>query len=236
MKTVMNITLSLFTLLTLGVMEVQGKEILVVPESGDSFVVDVDPDASYPETMEEIHAYLIGINEADPQDEVSLSYMMGLPVVAVNKASKKGGRNYGSPVTSAEKKEIRYIITSLAKYNWIQLAKEESSLKKAGDKINNVHPFRFLQCIFTDEELKSAIYVVRNKSLVWSDYFNGLKKSMNEEFDVNNLIQFTPDFANNVGVNVNSILPSVQSRQWAALVDTLINTIPRQGNPSRYDM
>jgi hypothetical protein len=212
----------------------QAEDLVIRSEDGEEYVLDVDKDASFFEVMNDIH-YLLGEKE-DSAKEFSFNYDRGLPTLGKKSKNKSVVRNYGLPVSSADKQQIRYIITSLAKYNWMQLAKEESSLKKAGDKIAHVHPFRFLQCIFTDEEMKAAIFVVRNKSLVWGDYFSGLKKSMNEESDINNVIQFTPDFAAQVGISLDSILPFVQNRMWSELVDTLINTLPRQGDPGRYNI
>ena len=192
--------------------------------------------------IEQIESYMIQSDQEidfsnfDGDKEISFSYTLGFPGIFAKKGKQKVTRNYSAAVTSTEKENIRHIIRSLAKHNWAQLAKSESTLKKTGDKINHIHPLKFLQTVFTDEELKVGLYVIRNKSLVWGEYYDGLKKSLNEESDANNMVQFVPDFANNVGVNVHAILPYIQSRQWNVLIDTLINSLPRQGNPDRYDM
>lgn len=218
-------------------------EVVITPSHGESFILDIEPTASFLEVVGEIQNHLIvselnGLNEGytDLNKEMSFSYTLGLPGIFASKVKPKGPRNYLAPATESEKEGIRYVVRCLAKYNWTQLAKEQSSLKKTGDKIHHVHPLRFLQVIFTEEEMKAGIYVVRNKSLVWGDYYNGMRKSLDEESDNNNLLQFVPDFANNIGVNVHTIMPLIQNRQWTALVDTLISNIPRQGNPDRYGM
>lgn len=227
-----------------GIFQLNAKEVVVTPSSGERFVLDVEPATPFLEVIEQIENNLVDqklaqeeeIINPDENNEISFSYSFGFPTIFVKKVKQKGPRNYGAVVASSEKENIRFIIRSLAKHNWAQLAKEEASLKKAGDKINHIHPFRFLQSVFTDEELKVGLFVIRNKSLVWGEYYEGLKKSLNDESDLNNLVHFTSDFANNVGINVNVILPYVQTRQWNALIDTLINSIPRDGNPHRYDM
>lgn len=226
---------------SLFLLQVDAKEVVVTSAEGENLIIDVDANTPFLEVIEQIQTYLApsmydsDVN-LDEEKEISLSYSLGFPGIFVKKGKQKATRNYAAPVTSTEKENIRLIIRSLAKHNWAQLAKEESSLKRAGDKINHVHPLRFLQTVFTDEELKVGLYVIRNKSIVWGEYYDGLKKSLNEESDLNNIVQFTPDFANNVGINLNSILPYVQTRQWNAVIDILINSIPRQGNPDRYDM
>lgn len=220
----------------------------VADPCGNSFLIQVDENTPFLEVIEGIQAQLVELdiaqktagsylNGSEANPELSFNYTIGIPEICVNKGKHKVTRNYSRPVKTDEKNNIRYVIRSLAKYNLAQLAREKSSLERAGDKINHLHPFRFLQCIFTDEELKAGLHAIRKKGgYVWSNYYDGMKSSLNEEFDKDNLIQFTCDFADNVGVNVNEILPYVQARQWSNLVDVLINSIPRQGNPQRYDM
>lgn len=244
MKIFSMLFINIFFLIGLLSLPLNATEVVVTPSSGESFIIDVEPTAPFLEVVEEIQNYLVDsplIEESNStnlheNDGIIFSYSVGLPGIFAKKGDQKGPRNYGAPVSSGDKEKISYIILSLAKYNWMQLAKEESSLKKVGKQIENIHPFRFLQCIFTDEKLKAGLFVIRNKNLVWGDYYDGLRKSLNEESDLNNLVQFTPDFANKVGVNVNTILPYVQTRQWSTLIDVLINSIPREGNPDRYDM
>nr|MBS4171141.1 Uncharacterized protein [Neochlamydia sp. AcF95]NGY95182.1 hypothetical protein [Neochlamydia sp. AcF84] len=220
----------------------------VAARDGSNFIIQVDENIPFLEVIEGIQAQLAELdiaqemagsyfNSLEDSPELSFNYTIGIPEICVNKSKHKVLRNYSTPVTTEEKNNIRYVIRSLAKYNLAQLAREKSSLERAGDKINHLHPFRFLQCIFNDEELKAGLHAIRKKGgYVWSNYYDGMKSSLNEELDKDNLIQFTSDFADNVGVNVNEILPYVQARQWSNLVDVLINSIPRQGNPQRYDM
>ncbi len=218
------------------------KEVVVTSTEGESFIIEVDSETPFFEVVELIQCYtgdakyILEENSLKENEGLSFSYTVGFPGISVRKAKYKGPRKYEALVTANEKENIRFIIRSLARHNWSQLAKEESSLKKTGDKINHIHPLRFLQAVFTDEELKVGLYVIRNKSLVWGEYYDGLKKSLNEESDLNNLAQFIPDFANNLGLDVADVLPYTQSRQWSGLIDLLIQRLPRDGNPNRYDM
>lgn len=240
MKIFSTVLVGLFILLSH--FNLSAEDVILTSSDGESFVVDLETSKPFSQVLEELKTLLVIQQEGDqtdsnPAEEITIIYKLGQPSIYASKGSKqKGPRNYASPASGSEKENIRYVIRSLAKYNWTQLAKEESALRKAGDKINHVHPLRFLQCIFTDEELKAGIYVIRNKNLVWGDYYEGMKRSLNEESDNNNLIQFAPDFALQVGVDLNAIMPYLQARQWAGLVDLLIASIPRQGNPDRYGM
>lgn len=229
----------IFLLLSLSSFSLNAKEVVIIPSSGESFVINIEPNESFFEVFEHIQNCLL--DNSQPQEnednEIALSYKIGIPGIFAERAGPATPRNYGAPVSSTEKEYIRFIIRSLAKHNWAQLAKEESSLKRKGDKIDHIHPFRFLQCVFTDEELKVGLYAIWKKGgRIWNEYYDGLKKSLNEESDLFNLVQFTPDFANNVGINVHLILPYIQTRQWSTLIEELLNNIPRTGDPDRYGL
>ncbi|MBA3814915.1 MAG: hypothetical protein H0X29_00010 [Parachlamydiaceae bacterium] len=146
-------------------------------------------------------------------------------------------RNYNIPVTQSEKDDLAYITTTLARNSLPSLATSKSSLKKAGDRIDHLHPLRFLMIIFTDEELKANISALRSRGWVWDKFYSGLEGSLKEESRKNNMNnEFIVDFANCVGINVTLIQGAIQEKRWKEFVNTLIDTVPRSGNPTRYDM
>lgn len=133
-------------------------------------------------------------------------------------------RNYDAPVTNAEKKDIRYIVQSLADKSLFSLLRHKGSLEAAGDRINQVHPLRFLMCIFTDPELKRGVKdIYKRGGWVWSDFIGGLNSSLEEESYRNNLRDDqVNDFAKVVGVNPNLIFPAIRKRHWTEFVVILI--------------
>lgn len=165
--------------------------------------------------------------------------------VAVNsnqilvKSSKQQSpqRNYLIPVSQSEKNDLTYITTTLARTSLPGLAGAKSSLKKAGDRIDHLHPLRFLMTIFTDEELKANISAIRSRGWVWDKFYDGLEGSLREESKKNNMTnEYIVDFANTIGIDINLIQQSIQGKRWKEFVNTLIDTVPRSGNPTRYDM
>lgn len=165
--------------------------------------------------------------------------------VAVNentylvRSSKKNSvtRNYNIPVTQSEKDDLTYITNTMARSSLPGIATSKSSLKKAGDRIEHLHPLRFLMTIFTDEELKSNIHAIKGRGWIWDKFFEGLEGSLKDESKKDNIkIEFIKDFANIVGINVDLILPTIQEKRWKEFVNILIDVIPRSGNPGRYDM
>lgn len=148
-------------------------------------------------------------------------------------------RNYDIPVDPKEKKDLAFILNTLARSSLIHIAssKVRASLNKAGDRIDHLHPLRFLMTIFTSEELKADISVVRNRSWVGSRFYEGIETSLQEESGKNNLLPYQiADFARNVGISVDLITPSIQAKRWKEFVNILVDNIPRQGDTGRYDM
>jgi hypothetical protein len=160
----------------------------------------------------------------------------GITVAAKNPSS---GRNYNTPVTAAEKAKIRYILTSLGYSSLLELGKLRSDLKKTGKEVDHIHPLRFLMTIFTDEELKASVHAIRGRAIgwIWSEFSDGVTGSLKMEASRNNLkTEFIQDFAKAVNINVNLIQPLLQQGRWTEFVNTLIDKIPRQNNPGRYNM
>lgn len=146
-------------------------------------------------------------------------------------------RDYTIPVSKEEKKELAYIIKTLGFESLISIGQKRSALKKAGKEIDHLHPFRFLITVFNDEELKAAIHALRDRGgWVWSGFLDGITESLNDEAKGQNLLQFSSDFALRVKIDHQLILPSLQHGQWNDFLNILIDTIPRQIDPNRYNM
>jgi hypothetical protein len=171
-----------------------------------------------------------GISCCDPQWNLILSHA-GLT------ARAKQWRNYDTAVTKKEKEDILYIMRTLASDSLISIGKKRSSLKSAGDRIDHIHPYRFLITIFTDEELKARIAAIRDRGgWIGDGFFDGITGSLKEEAAGGNLHQFTQDFAGKVKIDIDLISSPLQQGKWKEFVNILIDKIPREIDPKRYDM
>lgn len=208
-----------------------GYEMVVRSPQGDIQMVQVAADQNVETFIESLRS------KYNTDEEFLLDFKTATP--APKEATTKNnetGRNYFAALTSNEKNDIRYIVNTLGMASLTKIAKEKSSLKKAGSRINHVHPFRFLSTVFTNEELKVSMHAVRDRGWIWGDFFDGLKESLNEEMKRGNLLQFTHDFANNVRIDLSVIYQSVSDSDWKQFIDILIDKIPREGNVDRYNM
>ncbi len=146
-------------------------------------------------------------------------------------------RNYNIEISPMEMEYIYFIISTLGNKSLAKIWKEESSLKKAGDRIDHIHPLKFLMAIFTDEDLKVAIANLRESHWVWGKFKNGLYDSLSDELANDNMpFEYIQDFADTLGIDMMLILPSISQSNWDELLSILIKNVPREGDPTRYDM
>lgn len=225
----MKIYLSIFLAL---ISSIQALDVTVETPDGNRVVMDVESYHQISDIQEEI--------------ELSLNFPIHQQTLLVkgnddynhHADKKEHGRNYDASVSTTEKSDIRYIIVTLADKSLPSLLKYKSSLIKAGDRINHVHPLRFLMCVFTDEELKVGMRNIHKRGgWVWSDFVGGLNESLQEEHQRNNLRDDqVADFARSIGVDSSEIYPKVRSKKWTDLVVHLINIVPRDSRASQYDL
>jgi len=217
--------------LLLGV--THASEVLVNTQDGQTFVFDVDPDESLSMLQDRISA----ITEED-------AYIVAVPSKKKKWAPQAGDqgrylgypRDYSAPVTRQERDDIHYIVTSLADKSLITIAFIKGDLEAAGDRIDHIHPLRFLMTVFTDEEMKVGIRNIRGRGWIWKHFISGIKDSLATETNIGNMKnEHLIHFAKTVELDVNKIFPSVQIQNWDGFIDTLIAEIPRKGDHDRYD-
>jgi hypothetical protein len=175
-------------------------------------------------------------DERTPLSDPHLNFVVSYAGITA-RSKKANWRNYHVPVEKEEKKDISYIVTTLANDSLIGIGTSRSSLKKAGERIKHLHPYRFLESIFGSEKLKSGMHAIRHRGgWIWSEFLDGIIGSLSEEAGRKNLLQFTTDFAKKVKIDFDLILPLLEKEKWSDFVNILIDKIPREIDPNRYDM
>lgn len=237
----------LLTLCLLVYSSTYGEDVVVRAPNGSYIKMNIEPEDSFASVMQQIEAVLELSEEEqelyfDGQEETNLSDQVFYIDFSANvngyAALTATPRNYNAAVTQSEKNDIGYIVKTLGNSSLKSIWNQEKDLKKAGDRINHVHPLRFLMTVFTDEELKVGIRNIRNRGgKVWDNFIKGLKESLVEEAQRSNMKpEYIQDFAKVVGINPSLLLPSVQASRWGDFVDVLIDKVPRKGDSGRYDI
>lgn len=220
-------------LLLLTFSQLNAAELLLATQDGQTYMIDVDPS----ERLCDLDARLAMLTE----DE---RYVVAVPAkqkpADVNAGTQGGylgyARDYSASVTQAESNDIRFIVTSLADKSLMAIAFIKGDLEEAGDRIDHLHPLRFLMTMFTDEEMKVAIRNIRGRGWIWSNFAGGLKQSLATETRNGNMKdEYIIHFAQTVEVDVNHIYPAIAAHNWDHLLEVLINEVPRKGNHDRYD-
>lgn len=218
---------------------------------GENIEIPVDEKDGFLDVMGQLQSYLeIASIEAEneirpltifPSESHSLTgsgwnvVMMNAGIVVKQKKDK--WRSYENGATKEEKSNIAFIVKTLGFESVISIGKEKSSLERTGKKIDHVHPLIFLKTVFTDEELKAGIAAIRDRvSWVKNGFFDGLYESLNDEAERDNLMQHVTDFAKKVKINEGLIRSSLEKKKWKEFVSILIDNIPREKDPNRYNM
>ena len=145
-------------------------------------------------------------------------------------------REYARPLTEQEIKDITYIITTLANKPMAKILLYKASLDRAGSRIEQVHPLRFLECVFTSELLKAGIRSIRKRGWIWRDFSSGFGRSMEEEQLKGNLTEEQIfDFSQLVGIDPWLLIEPIEKKNWPKVIDLLIKHLPREEDCNRYD-
>ncbi len=224
-------------------------EIIVESPAGESYAVSVHPKDSFLDVVESVNQclYAVEVEEAiqtNSHVEGPYDFRMDFKVTNAGllmkaqsvKKIRTEPRNYPAGLSQQETTDITFIVSTLGKSSLLKIKSSEKSLKSAGDRIINVHPFQLLALVFTNEELKVAMRQMNGRAWVWKEFLDGVTTSLEEENNLNNVAPFVADFAKRINFDANQINTFVKGKKWKDLVDELIKKIPREGDTGRYNM
>lgn len=125
--------------------------------------------------------------------------------------------------TEADKKNIGFIIRTMAENGKISLLFKQGELKRIGEEINHVHPLRFLGTIFSDPHLKQCMREIYTDYFKWNGFMDGLGPSLTNQASQGKLMQYLNDFAKECDVAPESISGYISSKSWEDMVRYLMN-------------
>ena len=228
---------------------IQNHIVEIENSSGEGFELEVDQNDRFIDVLDKIQAYFqtencneIQINssyqtfseskEASHLVAWNLSVFHAAPHAEIAvRAKQEFKRDYGRPVTNSEKEDITFIVTTLGFEPWHSIGRNTSSLKKAGDKIRHIHPFHFLEYVFSEDKLIAAFSAIQHREVpkVKKEFFGGLKDTLQEEAGKDNLLPFVSDFAKNLGISKKKISSLLENEKYDDFFHALIELKPRDG-------
>ena len=214
--------------------------------SGEKIELGLDTNDRFLDVLGKIQTYFqeeMLVTEGQENDLTSSELSFSHPYWSLHvshaglTARAKKWRDYQVSVSREEKEDIRFIVRTLAWKQVWEIWNQQDSLEKAGDRIKHLHPLRFCFVLFSDEELKAGVAAIRDRTKKIRDgFFDGITGSLKEEASRKNLLPFVEDFAKKLNIEEKWIYPSLEKGQWKEFVNILIDKIPREKDPNRYDM
>ncbi|MBJ7449738.1 MAG: hypothetical protein JHC93_05205 [Parachlamydiales bacterium] len=242
--------LPLFILSSICATHLIAQEVTITTCNGENFILDISPQERFWDVTEKIDGFFteskiaegllfeIGAEEPPFQEFYAANGENNFRfyTAAIDQPVEHYPRNYYVTANAEQKKDIAYIVNTLADKTLPKILMSKSSLEAAGERISVIHPLQFLITIFTDEQLKVGIRNIKNKPIVWKDFFGGFRDSIDEESKIGNILpEHIENFAKTLNLDPALIAPSIENRRWEELMDKLITLIPRNGNKDRYD-
>jgi hypothetical protein len=83
-------------------------------------------------------------------------------------------RDYFDEVKDDEFQKIDYIISTLAEKPLLKLLWEKNELKQEGEKIEHIHPLKFLLTVFENDNLNESFKKLSKRSYVWDEFLTFL--------------------------------------------------------------
>lgn len=149
-----------------------------------------------------INPILAGIIKIPPKDELNPSYAK-------------------LPRTTKDEQNITELITSLGSYSYVALLKNEKHIRKIGDEVRYVHPFKFLGYIFSQPTLKSYMKNVMNDFFIRRDFIKDMTESLEIYVIKRRLDLYVDDFGKELNIPPDQIRPYINNKDWGGLLKFL---------------
>lgn len=220
---------SIFALISMG-----AQELVINTSSGIDYFLEIQPEDSFEGVIKTMRS--LEIDDTSKDLMVSLNVQKNR-IEAKTKAVANTPRDYYKPLSSKDKENISYLLTTLAYQSILKISSKRSTLEKVGDQIEPIHPLQFFKFVFSNDELIVAMRNIKGRAWVWKDFIGRILDSLNTENNYGNL---TPgqvqDFLSSVKIDPSLINTPIQARDWNGFVDNLILHVPRNNDSNRYDM
>lgn len=133
------------------------------------------------------------------------------------------------PMTTEEEKMICQIIDTVGNSGLATLFLKQGELRDLGNKVQHVHPFKFLEVVFTRPDLKKCMNdVERHPATKWDGFMHGsggtagFIQKCDRENARNNLLPHVLGFCQAVKAHPDQVRDLVEKKQWEKLVRYLI--------------
>ena len=125
------------------------------------------------------------------------------------------------PFSKEDKEHIAELITAMGLHSKIFLLWHSRKYYKIGDKINHVHPLKFLGVIYSNPELKEHMKEIMNDYFKRKNLINGLVPHLDEMAKRKNFTRDFTIFCEEIQVPFDSLKEYMKESTWKDMVDYL---------------
>lgn len=125
-------------------------------------------------------------------------------------------------LTTGEAEALHSLITQLGEKNWFRLKWDEKAIKQLGSKLDKVHPLKFLEAIFTNENLSLQMIDIFGDMFKKDEFMKGISENLEREAKAGKLIHYAEEFAKAVNKDAEQIKQHFCSLSWEKLVGYLL--------------
>lgn len=126
--------------------------------------------------------------------------------------------------TEEQKAYIYEIVSAMGEKGKLSLLFQQDHLKELGERVNDVHPLKFLEVVFTNPYLKNCMMVVWNDRFKRNGFLEGLIPSIAREIEKGKFQIYIPDFAKEIGVNPEHLQGFIVTQDWENFIAFLIQS------------
>ncbi len=154
-------------------------------------------------------------------------YLKKVPLVEafiIKPKPKTKGPSYSKLEFTKENKEaIHIIIQTMAENSVVGLLPKKKELTELGNSISNVHPLKFIETMFSSEEMKGCVIEIFKSSFKRNQLMGGLSGNLTVKSKMNDLDIYIEDFAKAISVPKEELIAFFESKDWEGLVRYLMN-------------
>jgi len=143
-------------------------------------------------------------------------------VQVMNAAAPNIQNYYNLRLTHEDQKNIEKLIKKLADLNVFELLLKKKEMEKLGDKIQPVHPLRFIGYIYSCPDLRKRLSKIKSNYFKWNNFIGGFGDRMSAEFSRNNLLSYLPGFSHFTGISLQTVESYIQRKDWDGFVVSMM--------------
>lgn len=145
-------------------------------------------------------------------------------------------------LTEDHKVDIGYIIKSLGSKSLVSIGFSKSKLRKAGRRVLDIHPIRYILHILSDKELTYNLCALRERGWIWDGYLHGehgddgFLDSLQQEYEAGGIsAEHVRELSKTIGVNYEYLQQITDTCHWERMMQLVMHHAIKKVKYNPYD-